>query len=159
MFSPSRFTLALLLHAIAIGSGCLVGGGVGYDAFGWLGLLLGGAAGLVAGALLGRIPDLLGTRWMLRSVARTPTDELRRQVAFRADWDFGKTLALLHLADRGEKVDSYLPEFLHQLGSPDVLRRVYAWDALRLVFPATAARYPSFDPWASTEACRRILHS
>jgi hypothetical protein len=155
MFRPTRLTLSVLFQIIFMVVGLVSGAIEGHRRFGILGLVPGGFIVCMVGYYLGRIPDLLGTRWLLRSTAKKETPELWKIVTWLPEWDMGKTLALFHLAERGENVAPYLPRFLNLLDSHQVLERVYSWDALRLVFPDEASRYEGFNPWNSTEECRR----
>jgi hypothetical protein len=63
-------------------------------------------------------------------------------------------LALLQLAARGQDVRATLPKIVQMLDSDELLRRIYGWDALRLVFSEEAKKIEDYNPRSSAEDCR-----
>lgn len=153
MLQPTQITLFVLLWFIMLVGGAATGVVCGAHAFGVAGGIIGGAIGLALGHVVGKLPEVLSTRWLFRSIARSSDEELWKTVNL-GFWNFTQTLALLQLAGRNKDVQTQLPRIIEMLGADDELTRVYGWDALRLVFTNEAAAIRDYTPRAPAKECR-----
>jgi hypothetical protein len=150
---PTRMTLNVLLYLVAVVTGGVTGGGLGFNLFGVGGAIAGGIVGAGLGHAVGVVPEWLSTRLMFRHISRSSDEELWK-IVHLGFWNFYQTLALLQLAARGQDVRTQLPRIVKMLESDDRLQRVYGWDALRLVFPAETAMVADYNPQGTAEDCR-----
>lgn len=109
--------------------------------------------GLVIGLLVAAVLDHLSYRALVREIRDSSYEQLWEIVAEQR-WNFRQTLALLQLSARDVNVEAALPRILNMLESDSRPERIFGWDALRVVFTNFANRVPTFDPRASTAACR-----
>ena len=149
----TRITLFRVLWFATVALFVAVGLVLGLRHLGTLGAIVGGVVGFVVGSLVGSLPSWVSDKLLFRWLQRSSSAELRSVVA-ADDWKFCHTMALLQLAARGEEVRGELPRILSMLESDSQLRRVYGWDALRIVFPKETRVIEHYNPRESTEACR-----
>lgn len=152
---PARLTLFGLFAFFGFFVGALFGFSVGRHHFGIIGAIAGPLIGAILGFFIGCIPDFLAKEHMFKSMQRSSNDELRKILEHKM-WTFYETLALLNLQIRGEAVEPYLRRILTLLESNDSMERLFARDALRLVFTPLAKQIDDFgyDPKAPAEDCR-----
>lgn len=151
---PTQFTLFHLFWLICLAIGCVEGLAVGASHYGKTGAAIGAAIGLCIGHLAGSLTHWGARQWFLWTIRRSSNEELWRNV--RQDrWNLHQTLSLLQLATRGQQVCGELPRIVAMLESDDMLKRIYGWDALRLVFTKEAQLIQDYSPRASGEECRR----
>jgi hypothetical protein len=138
----------------------LLGSAVGHAWLGVIGAIVGGIIGGVLGLFLGHLPGSLAQEQLFRSMQKKSNAELKA-VIDEEEWTFIQTLALLNLHLRDEDVQGYLPRVITLLESDHWRTRLHARDALRFVCTPLAVRIEDYDPYASTEKCRRkvaVLH-
>ena len=142
--------------------GIVIGGGlmasIGWKFFGLGGAVLGGLLGAYLGGALALIPERWAGKAFFKDIEESSTERLWEIVNHQGEWNFYHTLALLHLAGRGEDVQPKLPHILTMLESVEELERVYGWDALRLVFTEEAKKLEGYAPRATAEECQEKLN-
>lgn len=145
-----------MLTFIGLVCGVILGIPVGRHFFGVIGVILGSVIGGFLGAVAGSLPGRFAQEQLFREMQKSSNEELRGKLE-APNWTFCETLALLNLHLRGADVQLYLPRVVALLESDDSLQRLYARDALRLVYTSTAKRLDDFgyNPSASTEDCRK----
>lgn len=159
MMRPTQITLRHLLSLILTLVVTMVLGLSGLKHYGaWVGV-----AGAVVGLLLS-IPlsylliwsPVAFIQWcMVRGIARRSSAELRQSIA-EGEWRFfNHTVALVTLASRREDVSVELPRIAKMLASDDVITRLHAWDALRMVFEEEAKRIGDYKPSEPAGVCRQ----
>jgi hypothetical protein len=153
MLQPTKITIFTLLWIMTLVLGAVAGVKCGAQAFGVIGSIAGGVFGLFVGNILGKLPQVLGIKWLLRRLRNSSDEELWRTVNLRF-WNFTQTAALLVLAGRNHDVRTQLPRIIGMLESEEALTRVYGWDALRMVFDHEANAMGEYDPRAPAEVCR-----
>ncbi len=141
------------IYNFPIGSGGLLGVALGSDRFGRWGAIGGGILGVVAGHVVGVVPNWLSTGLFFRQLARSSDEELWKMVN-DSFWGFCQTMALLQLAARGRDVRTQLPRIVKMLESNKELERVHGWDALRNVFPKETELAADYNPRAAAADCR-----
>jgi hypothetical protein len=125
---------------------------LGKEIYGVPGVLLGGFFGIFVGFIAGLIPYQLETKYIKWKLEQSSIDELW-EVANLGIWNFNNTLALVHLAARGQDIYKALPRILLLLKSDSELERIYGWDALKLVFEREANAVEGYNPRSSKENC------
>ena len=149
----TRLTLFHVLWFTAVVFGVTLGIKLGLRYFGTVGVVSCGVGGFLVGHILGCVPEWAATKMLHRDLERSTNEELRAIVA-ADDWMFCHTMALLHLAARGEEVRSELPRILLMLESESQLTRLFGWDALRIVFPQETGIIGDYNPEGPAEECR-----
>jgi hypothetical protein len=156
-FQYTKITVFHLLNWLGLVLGANLGGIFGWKYFGPGGAIVGGLLGLYLGGLLGLLPERWAGKLFFNRIEQSTTEELWG-IVNRGDWNFYQTMALLHLAGRGEDVHSKLEQILTMLESEEVLVRAYGWDAVRLVFTPEANRLEGYDPKNSIEQCQKKVN-
>ena len=153
--NSARLTLFDVLALSGLFFGILFGIHVGHRYFGIIGAIVGAVVGGLLGFVLGYLPRHFAQEHMFREMQRSSNEQLKAKLE-HSSWNFEQTLALLNLHLRNNDVQSYLPRILTLLESDHSLTRLFARDALRLVFTPLAVQMDSFNynPHASTEDCR-----
>ena len=151
---PVGLTLFVLLVLIGTTMGIVWGAMAGHHWFGRVGAIAGAIVGGCLGFFIGSLPDYLLKEHMFKSMQKKSNAELRA-VVDEKEWTFIQTLALMNLHLRGEEVQTYLPRVIALLESDNSRTRLFGRDALRWVFTELAVQIDDYDPFASTEECRR----
>lgn len=151
-FVYTRITIFHLFNWLGLIIGGNVGGTLGWKYFGITGAVIGGLLGLYLGGVIGLLPERLAMRAFFKDLENSSTERLWEIVA-EPEWNFRQSMALLQLAGRGEDVFAKLEQILTMLESGEPLERVYAWDALRLVFPDEANKLEGYNPQESSVDC------
>lgn len=150
------FTLFDALEISAIGIGMIIGAKHGYVVFGTTGAVMGSVIGGGIGFLAGRLPWVLGSRWVNRRYAADSNERLRERLRSGKEY-FVSHILLAHLMSRGENVADELPCIVALINSEYVDRRHFGWAALKLAFPDRAQKIASYQPSDSTEKCRSVV--
>jgi hypothetical protein len=152
---PARVRLVDVVTFLAMLSGIILGGVAGMRHFGVAGAVIGLLAGGFLGFLVGRLPDFLVQERLFREMQKSSNEQLKAKLE-QPMWTFYQTLALLNLQLRGEDVQPYLPRILTLLESDESIIRVFARDALRLVFTPLGKQLDdlNYDPRSSASDCR-----
>jgi len=161
---PTQSTRMNLFDVLTFGGllfGILLGSATGHAWRGVIGAIAGGIGGGIIGLVIGRLPGFLVEDQLFKSMQKKSNAELKA-VIDEEKWTFFQTLALLNLHLRGEDVQGYLPRVITLLASDNWQTRIFARDALRYVYTPLAVQIEDYDPYASTEECRRkvaVLHA
>lgn len=143
------FHIIALVAAIAMLS-------LGYKAgefyFGTAGGIAGAVVGGLVGLVIGRLPGILATKWLLGSLERKSSEELRKMI--RNDRFYVYHLVFAQLMARGEDIQPERDRVLELLSSGERDRRVSGWHTLRFAFPEIADQIQDFEPGAPVEECR-----
>lgn len=154
----TRITSFHLLFLVGVFIGGILMANIGWKFFGLVGAVLGGLLGAYLGGVLALIPERWAGKAFFKDIEESSTERLWEIVNRQEEWNFYHTMALLHLAGRGEDVQPKLPHILTMLESAEMLERVYGWDALRLVFTEEAKKLEGYAPRATAEECQEKLN-
>jgi hypothetical protein len=151
----ARLTLFEVFAFCGLFGGMFFGIAICHPHFGIVGRSIGAVVGSILGFFLGLLPRHFAQEHMFREMQKSTNEQLKTKLELPG-WNFYQTLALLNLHLRGEDVQPYLPRVLTLLESDDNFLRLFARDALRLVFTPLAVQMDglNYDPHASTEDCR-----
>lgn len=145
-------TIFDLMRLLGTLIGIVVGGGIGLQTLGMIGLIVGVVFGAFVGGYVGSIPLLLAVKGARKKFAAITINELREKLI--DDNCRIPNLILLELKARGENIEHDLP-FVHSLlTSEETAKRGFGWAALNSAFPEQVATIPGYDPTASVEECR-----
>jgi hypothetical protein len=157
LFQSNQITVFHLLNWLGLILGANLGGVFGWKYFGLAGAIVGGLLGLYLGGLLGFLPARWAGKLFFNRIEQSTTEELWA-IVNQENWNFYQTMALLHLAGRGENVQSKLEQILTMLESDEVSVRLLGWDALRLVFIPETKRIEGYAPKDSIEECQKKVN-
>lgn len=155
-------SVRVTLFEVIIFSGFLLGiffgTSLGHRFFGHIGAIIGALAGGLLGFIIGFLPRYFSQEHMFRAMQRRSNEQLKAMLE-QPRWNFYQVLALLNLLARNEDVQPYLPRVLTRLESDDYFQRVFARDALRLVFTPQAVELDKlgYDPVKPVDDCRNKI--
>ena len=115
---------------------------------GWIG----GALGLIAGWLLGRLPGAFALWWVGRTLGQKNIAQLRAEL--RSDVLLAPNVILQALARQGHDLREELPLVLDLMQSDSQHRRSMGWVALLSVYPEVARQLPDYRVNAPVQVCR-----
>jgi hypothetical protein len=141
------FVLAGALFGFSIGLS------IGAKLFGVVGGIIGALAGGYLGVVVGRIPEALVLRPLVRHLKAKSTPELRAQL--HSPKCLTPNVVLLELQSRGEDIRQELPVVLDLLVSEDTGRRGHGWAALTSAFPELVEQIRDYRIGDSIDECRR----
>ena len=74
------FTIFDLLKLLGAAAGAVLGGGYGYQTFGWLGAVIGLPLGLLVGSFVFNLPLVVGWAWMRYDLKRSSIAKLKNRL-------------------------------------------------------------------------------
>lgn len=74
------FTIFHLFEILGFIFGLFFGGKLGYENFGWLGLILGTVGGSLCGLILGKIPFLIGFAYLKYELRKSSNEKLKEDL-------------------------------------------------------------------------------
>ncbi|MFY9224613.1 MAG: hypothetical protein WAQ98_18205 [Blastocatellia bacterium] len=154
----TKITIFHIIFLLGLCFGLMTGMILGYSQYGIIGAIIVGVIGLYCGGQIGFFPHRLANRAIFKHIEKSTNEELRR-IIDRNEWNFYNTLALMELSKRNQNINTDLYRIFQLLQSDNFLQRLYAWDALRLVFPGVANQLTSYDPKESFDICQLKLAS
>ncbi|MCW8133286.1 MAG: hypothetical protein KIS92_23280 [Planctomycetota bacterium] len=150
MFTLFHF-FVLVGAFVGIGTGLFVG----VKSFGIFGGILGALTGGYLGVAVGRIPEWVTLRLLIRNLNAKSTTELK--TLLHGPNCLTPNVVLLELRRRGEDIRQELPFVLDLLVSEDAGGRGKGWAALTSAFPELAAQVQDYRIADSVDDCRRKL--
>lgn len=149
----AMFTLFHLFVLVCAVVGFAHGLFFGVKFFGIFGGFLCALAGGYLGVVLGRIPEWVTLRSLIRNLNLMATPELK--TLLHGPNCLTPNVVLLELRRRGEDIRHELPVVLDLLVSEDVARRGKGWAALTSTYPELAAQVQDYRVADPVEECRR----
>lgn len=98
------FTLFDLLKLTGVVTGAVIGGCLGYQAFGWLTAIIGVPLGIIMGAFIGNLPWVAAWLWMRYDLKRCSIPELKERLQSQR---FISHLLIAELVSRGEPLEQF----------------------------------------------------
>lgn len=151
------FTLFDLLRVVGMLAGATAGARCGWQYFGVIGAVAGGAAGIIIGGMIGQLPLVILLKLQLRHLKKMSSFALR--TGLHQDECLTPNIFLLELSRRGEDIEMERPFVYSLLTSSELSKRITGWAALTSAFPDLARSIPGYRPTKSVAECRRICES
>lgn len=142
-------TIFDLLRLTGIVAGIVVGGGLGLQTLGIIGLVVGVVVGAFVGGYVGSIPLYVALAINQRKFASMSSHELRERLV-----DYEDPFTLLELKSRGVKLDDDLSFISYLLTSNDPEKRQLGWEGINVCHPQQLETIPGYDPTAPVDECR-----
>lgn len=134
-------------------AGTAAGAVLGWQWFGWIGLVAGSVLGFAVGSVVGNLPFAAATSYFRWSFSRYSLQQLRDSL--HSDDCLAPNLFLIELHRRGEDVSAELPLLYTRLTSEHGHQRVAALAAIQTMFPDLAQTIPDYNPNLPVEECRQ----
>ena len=125
----------------------------GYKQYGIIGAIVGGAAGLYAGMVIGKLPWIIAMKSMNKDLKNASIDELKTKL--ESEWIITHFL-IGELIRRGESVGQFRPFVVKLLKSDLPDQRNIGWSSAKLWFPEIFLGMSGFNPLSTLEKCREF---
>jgi hypothetical protein len=149
------FTLFDFWKLVGVIFGFAFGLAGGTRFFGVVGGITGALIGGYLGFVVGRVPEHLVLRSLIRHLRHKSVTELR--ACLHSPTCLTPNCVLLELQHRGEDIRQELPRVLDLLVSEDVDRRGFGWAALASAFPELVGQVRDYRVGDSVAECRRKI--
>lgn len=148
------FTIFHLFTFVCLCGGLIIGFYFGASSFGWFGGVIGAILGALFGLVCGRIPYLLSSSLMRRSLSQLDTKTLK--IRLKNEY-YISPIIIPELLRRGESIELIKDLILFQLLSENSSERQFGLQNLNRWFPTIAKKIEPFDLTILTNEDRKRI--